>query len=122
MKLPSRPCPQPGCPNNDDCSEHSRTRDYNRARRDDPSYIYNSVRWRKLRAVVLRRDPICKECNEEPSSDADHIIPIRQGGAPWSVENLQGLCAGCHSTKTQKESGGRASGCMGCRFGKLATP
>jgi 5-methylcytosine-specific restriction enzyme A len=79
-------------------------RQYERARRDDSTRMAtNSTRWLKLRAMVLRRDPICKRCKDEPSTDVDHKIPIRAGGARWSLDNLQGLCHGCHSKKTRQE-------------------
>ncbi|MCH8342476.1 MAG: HNH endonuclease [Planctomycetes bacterium] len=59
-------------------------------------------RWRKLRMMVLRRDPFCKwpGCHD-PSTDADHIIPKRDGGDD-SFDNLQGLCAMHHSQKTRR--------------------
>ena len=59
-----------------------------------------------MRMMVLRRDPICMVpgCNE-PSTDADHIVPKSDGGDD-SFGNLQGLCHGHHSQKTRHE--GRA--------------
>ena len=63
-------------------------------------------RHQKWRLMVLARDPICKACNRLPSTDADHIIPLRDGGT-WALENGAGLCKSCHSQKTWKESHGR---------------
>ena len=56
--------------------------------------------------MILRRDPICTVpgCIES-STDADHIVPKRDGGLD-TLENLQGLCRGHHSQKTRRE--GRA--------------
>jgi len=56
-------------------------------------------RWQRLRLVVLKRDPVCRACGREASTDVDHILPKRAGG-PDSLENLQGLCGPCHSRKT----------------------
>jgi 5-methylcytosine-specific restriction protein A len=78
--------------------------EYDRTRRDDPLRIYNTVRWRALRTIVLQRDLLCKSCGDEVSTEADHIIPTRNGGAMWSLDNLQGLCSSCHSRKTRRES------------------
>ena len=79
-------------------------RQYNRARRDDPLRMAtNSTRWLELRAMVVGRDPVCKICNDAASTDADHIVPIRAGGAKWSMDNLQGACHSCHSKKTRRE-------------------
>ena len=55
--------------------------------------------WRKLRARILERDPICKKCGEEPSNTVDHIVTKARGGGD-DEGNLQGLCRRCHSRKT----------------------
>lgn len=62
-------------------------------------------RWRKLRLMVLRRDPICVRCKCRASTHADHIAPKSRGGDD-SFENLQGLCETCHNRKTVVEDGG----------------
>jgi 5-methylcytosine-specific restriction protein A len=36
------------------------------------------------------------------SSEIDHIIPLYQGGSN-DIKNLQGLCSGCHASKTPKD-------------------
>jgi 5-methylcytosine-specific restriction enzyme A len=38
-----------------------------------------------------------------PSTVADHITPVRLGGDFWDINNLQGLCASCHNSKSAKE-------------------
>lgn len=62
---------------------------------------------RKWRAEVLARDPICRwergVCLE-PSTVADHIKPISEGGSRFRLENGQGLCAYHHDVKRQQES------------------
>jgi 5-methylcytosine-specific restriction protein A len=35
----------------------------------------------------------------------DHVIPLAQGGTN-DPDNLQWLCAGCHSRKTVEQDGG----------------
>ena len=64
---------------------------------------YNSAAWRKLRSQVLREYPVCNECKRNPSTVADHITPVRLGGEFWDINNLQGLCASCHNSKSAKE-------------------
>lgn len=62
--------------------------------------------WRQRRALVLRRDPICRlrlVCQGAPSTEADH----RQPGDDHSLDNLQGACLPCHLKKSGAE-GGRA--------------
>lgn len=54
------------------------------------------------RARILARDPICKHCGQRPSTIADHITPVAEGGSDDET-NGQGLCAPCHDLKTHAE-------------------
>jgi 5-methylcytosine-specific restriction protein A len=39
-----------------------------------------------------------------PSTHADHIIPVNERpDLAWDLDNLQGMCAACHSNKTATE-------------------
>ena len=66
--------------------------------------FYNSRLWRKLRHIILQRNPLCKHCIKKnmyvSSTVVDHILPINKGGAKLSLENLQGLCSTCHNRKS----------------------
>lgn len=66
---------------------------------------YCDGKWRETRQRVLIRDPICKQCNRNPSTRADHIVPVSRGGSD-SMENLQGMCEPCHNAKIGTERGG----------------
>lgn len=46
---------------------------------------------------------MCVECGD-PSQVVDHIVPINQGGDPWSVDNMQAMCHACHNRKSGKEA------------------
>ena len=69
--------------------------------------FYNSRQWRKLRLMILQRDPICKECEKKnifvSSIVVDHILPINKGGAKYNADNLQGLCTTCHNRKSARD-------------------
>lgn len=59
---------------------------------------------RKLRLLVLARDPLCKLCHiyrpdrpANPSTQADHIDASLKGQD--LLENLQGACAHCNNRK-----------------------
>jgi 5-methylcytosine-specific restriction protein A len=69
--------------------------------------FYNSRQWRKLRLMILQRDPICKECEKKnifvSSVVVDHILPINKGGAKYNADNLQGLCTTCHNRKSARD-------------------
>lgn len=107
---PPRPCGWPGCPALTPtayCREHTKTTD--RKWRDrGRKQIYNSPRWRGLRRTVLKEQPWCNVpgCTN-PTTDVDHITPLRDNGDPYNRNNLQGLCKKHHSEKTQREVFGR---------------
>jgi len=90
--------------------ENNRTKDTERRERNPWRRFYDLAIWcghHGLRGIVLRRDPICKICNRNPSEIADHIVPHC---GDWNLftdlGNLQGLCKQCHDKKTSKEDGG----------------
>jgi 5-methylcytosine-specific restriction protein A len=56
---------------------------------------------RRWRAEILKRDPVCKiqvKCNGAPSTVADHVTPLKQGGT-WDYSNGAGVCNSCHQWK-----------------------
>lgn len=66
-----------------------------------------SRRWRELRALTLRREPLCRECSRRGrvrvATEVHHIEPV--DGAPtaaakealmFSRGNLEPLCHQCH--------------------------
>ena len=80
-----------------------------REKRPSSSAMGYGSQWRKLRAFILNREPLCRHCAEnghtELASDLDHIVPKAQGGTD-DPDNLQPLCHSCHSRKTATEDGG----------------
>ena len=81
-------------------------------RRGSPAKRGYGTAWRRLRLVILKRDPYCTigtHCDGlAPSTEVDHITPKREGGSD-APSNLAGVCARCHGAKTAREIG-RASG------------
>lgn len=37
--------------------------------------------------------------------DADHVVPVAEGGGECDLGNLQTLCVGCHAEKTARQLG-----------------
>ena len=68
---------------------------------------YHRAHWVRLRTLVLARDPICRICERNASTVADHVVPHK---GVWELfcdlANLQGICIACHAIKTAKEDGG----------------
>ncbi|AWV24703.1 MULTISPECIES: HNH endonuclease [Roseomonas] len=73
--------------------------------------FYGTAEWKRLRAEVIRRQPVCATpgCGGR-SAIADHIVPRRQGGAD-ALSNLRGLCMACHNQRVQAGREPRAKGC-----------
>jgi 5-methylcytosine-specific restriction protein A len=56
-----------------------------------------------LRRRVINEEMLCRVCDDALATEADHITPMSQGGAPYSRANVQGLCHDCHARKTRAE-------------------
>ncbi len=93
-----------------------------RPRRDDSTRPNAAARGycdkahRAWRQAVLTRDAwTCRDCgrvcSDKREAQADHVVPIRQGGARYDLANGQTLCIVCHSSKTAKENGRQAEKC-----------
>lgn len=70
------------------------------------SRVYDTQRWKRVRANQLNREPTCRMCRElgmsvpRPAQHVDHITPLAAGGAPYDRANLMSLCHSHHSWKT----------------------
>lgn len=77
-------------------------------------FLYQSQRWQRLRALVVRQQPMCCRCRVRLTAIVDHAVPAgvavaqaQQSGkimgkyAGFFIRsNLQGLCRVCHAAKT----------------------
>jgi 5-methylcytosine-specific restriction protein A len=71
---------------------------------------YKTARWQRLRAQVLRAQPLCVMCRESgiltPATVCDHIEPHKGDEHKFWNGPFAGLCAPCHnSTKARIEAG-----------------
>lgn len=67
----------------------------------------NSAAWRAIRMQVLGSEPLCRTCAAKGvTRGANHVDHIDGDAHNNSPENLQPLCAPCHSRKTAREDGG----------------
>jgi 5-methylcytosine-specific restriction enzyme A len=87
-------------------------RDYDANRRQNAA-LYHSARWRKVRAHVLRRSPLCVECEREGRTTVaqivHHIVPVSEGGAPFDPDGLRGVCRPCHGRLHARKGQGIAN-------------
>jgi 5-methylcytosine-specific restriction protein A len=69
--------------------------------------IYQDKRWKKLRAVKMRANPLCERCEIKnkvvPAVEVHHKIPFDWGRTSAEVDdlafdydNLQSVCDPCH--------------------------
>jgi 5-methylcytosine-specific restriction protein A len=110
--VPTRLCLEPRCPNpatgKGRCDEHRKAieRERSRRRRETTNGVYKRKRWEIARRAVLARDPICRVCDKALSTEVDHVTPLTEGGDPYRLEGLQGICSPCHWRKTGAENAG----------------
>lgn len=105
MSRPLRPCLTPGCAAlvaRGHCTAHApppRPRHSPEADR-----FYASTRWKNVRAIVRRAQPICQRCKRAPSQSVDHknsdLNDLRFDPFDPLNSNLEALCQRCHNTKT----------------------
>ena len=80
------------------------TNDYHNAERRK---IYNSERWRRLRAWKFSCNPLCELClkNDKivPAEDIHHVVsfmssddPVKRNFLAYDFDNLMSLCKPCH--------------------------
>ncbi len=110
------PCRYPGCatvvPVPGYCDQHRVAvhRDYGRARRgfDTEVGFYQSARWRAVRAAFLREHPVCAACAAHgrvvAAVVADHVVPLKDGGARFDWANLASLCVGDQTANSALET------------------
>jgi 5-methylcytosine-specific restriction endonuclease McrA len=70
-----------------------------------PSSPYADPEYRRLRPIVLQRDPFCPgypvgihDGAPVPTTVVDHRIPLARGGR-HTLENLHGMCGDCNGRK-----------------------
>jgi 5-methylcytosine-specific restriction endonuclease McrA len=94
------------------CSVHATTSDdvttasrhWSEYRKDDPvRKLYKTTRWKNVRLLVLRRDPLCLLCGYHASTVGDHfplsaheLVAMLGKDAFFDVSRIRGLCAPCH--------------------------
>lgn len=111
-RKPAHPCHKAGCTNltlSRYCEAHTKTAPVVPAWRTTTGSSASrgyGTNWRKLRLMMLARDPICTVCCKAASTTVDHILAKAAGGDD-SPENLRGLCNRCHSRKTAKDGHAR---------------
>lgn len=67
-------------------------------------HLYNTRRWRNLRADVIRQHPYCVRCQRTTGLTVDHIQPPRGDEVLfWDPDNLEVICHEDQARKTAAE-------------------
>lgn len=95
-------CSSPGCPQLQPCPTHKQEAWAGSTRRTKTG---SGSRQQKRARFVLRRDAgICHICGQPGADEADHVIPVSEGGEP-GVDNMAAVHSKpCHAKKTQAEA------------------
>lgn len=111
---PKKPCAAAGCTalvsDGGYCErckqvKKAKVSSYNRQRGSSCKLGYGRA-WQRLRKQHLAQHPLCVECGGV-ATVCDHITPHRGDHVLlMSYDNLQSLCASCHSRKTAQSDGG----------------
>ena len=116
----ARNCTRPGCcgvVRDGVCSvcgsvRRGRDRQYEEQRGTASQRGYGA-RWRKVRLMQLRRQPLCEMCMKDHrvvvATEVHHIEAKRDGG-PDAFENFMSLCKSCHSKITARTHGPEGGG------------
>lgn len=103
------------------CEEHAVTRQRGRDERLSAARRGYDHRWRKLRRIVLSRQPLCSDpfqIHEKAgevvlATDVHHVVPLASARSTKELnneDNLMPLCHSCHSRITSSTGGGRGDG------------
>lgn len=67
--------------------------------------FYGSAAWKAIRLEVQRDcRRTCQRCGKTDTRIyVDHIVELKDGGAPLERSNLMGLCSPCHAKKSARE-------------------
>ena len=116
-QAPLRPCPAVGCrelTRGGRCEKHKqqqrREHEGSEGRLRDQRF-YSTARWKLARAVKLGRDPLCEEHLRQGrtvvATQVHHKVPRKdRPDLSLVVENLESLCASCHSKESMRERHG----------------
>ena len=76
--------------------------------------LYSSKAWLSLMSRIKRlRGNHCERCEAKGRLVGDHIVELKDGGAPLDPANVQLLCWSCHTIKTNAERAKRIARPLG---------
>jgi 5-methylcytosine-specific restriction protein A len=111
MNLVGKICKSIGCPGfsyekHGYCTTHAdQAPKYTFVKLKERNPIYNTQRWKKLRAFFIKRNPVCNKCKIKTSRVVHHLKEARIfPELAFEMTNLEALCDTCHNRESQRES------------------
>lgn len=74
-----------------------------RERRVKRHSLYTTPEWRKLRKLIIARDPICTWCGIKPSTQADHVMHAPDNARFYDPTIIVGACRSCNMQRAGRE-------------------
>lgn len=104
MTRAGQACRHAGCPNLMPCPDH-KPKPWSRGKRLRSQFAASGSKQARRKRYVLYRDQgICYVCGLSGADQADHVIPLGEGGVD-DVSNMGAIHAKpCHAAKTQQEA------------------
>lgn len=101
MARASKICPH--CPNPQPCPTHPK-KAWDGSTRRQRTRLSGSAQQARTRRIIDRDNGICHVCGEPGANQADHKVPLSEGG-PDTDANMGAIHARpCHAEKTQREA------------------
>lgn len=101
---PLHPCATPSCGTlvrgTSHCPAHTITREMRNPKDPAQAQFYGSTRWKAIRSMVRRQQPICGMCKRYPTTSVHHRDNNWQNN---ELTNLQGVCTTCHNKHSGTE-------------------
>ena len=95
-------CPQPGCPLDQPCPEHT-PKPWANANQRRPDALRGEALQKRNARVLKRHGTICHLCGMAGATKVDHVTPYAEGGTD-ADHNLRPVHPSCHDAKTAQEA------------------
>ena len=95
-------CSHFDCPNIQPCPDHERE-PWEGSTRRERTKLSGWRQQKRARYVLDKHDTICHVCDHPGGTEADHVVPLAQGGLDV-VANMRPIHHDCHVAKTAEEA------------------
>jgi 5-methylcytosine-specific restriction protein A len=96
-------CSNPYCSNIQPCPDHER-KPWEGSKRSERTNLSGSRQQKRAKYVLEKHDTICHVCGHPGSNQADHVIPLAEGGADTTTNMRPIHDVPCHRDKTAAEA------------------